>query len=76
MLGVKYCTECCLRNVFNGLSLLGVPAVLPPSRPLPSFFCLGMLCFFCCVTQMITFGCEVVCLFSLLLFMFCLMFLI
>ena len=36
MVGVKYCTECCLRNVFSGLSLLGVPAARPPSRPRPS----------------------------------------
>lgn len=42
-LGVKYQIECCRRNVFNGLSLLGVPAARPPSLPRPSFFFLGII---------------------------------
>ncbi|EJX03541.1 hypothetical protein EVA_08356 [gut metagenome] len=40
--GWKYDNECSRKNVFSGLSLLGMPAVLPPNRPRPSPFCLGI----------------------------------
>lgn len=46
MLGVKYSIECWRRKFLSGLSLFGVPACLPPSRPRPSPFCLGMVLFF------------------------------
>lgn len=46
MLGVKYSIECWRRKFLSGLSLFGVPACLPPSRPRPSPFCLGIVLFF------------------------------
>lgn len=52
MRGVKYSTECCRRNVLRGFSLLGVPGCLPPRRPRPSPFVLG-------ITQNLKLLCEV-----------------
>lgn len=51
MLGVKYSIECWRRKFLSGLSLFGVPACLPPSRPRPSPFCLGMMVLFLLVVH-------------------------